>query len=55
MNKIKWYLKYTWYRLNILVLTPLVWLQSKYDAYKEWRLRMYINYQIMIEQIKLGN
>ena len=35
MNKIKWYLKYTWYSLNILVLTPLVWLQSKYDAYKE--------------------
>lgn len=55
MNKIKWYLKYTWYNLNILVLTPLVWLQSKYDAYKEWRLRMHINYQIMIEQIKLSN
>ena len=35
MNKIKWYLKYTWYSLNILVLTPLVCLQSKYDAYKE--------------------
>ena len=55
MNKIKWYLKYTWYSLNILVLTPLVWLQSKYDAYKKWRLQMYINYQIMIEQIKLSN
>ena len=38
MNKVKWYLKYTWYSLNILVLMPLVWLQSKYDAYKEWRL-----------------
>lgn len=50
MSKIKWYLKYAWYSLNILVLTPLVWLQSKYEAYKEWRLRMYVNYQAMIEQ-----
>lgn len=50
MGKIIWYLKYTLYSLNIFVLIPLVWLQSKYEAYKEWRLRMYVNYQSMIEQ-----
>ena len=44
-----WYIKYFWIKLNIMILTPLVWLQCKYDAYKEWRLKMYVQYQIMCD------
>ena len=46
-----WYIKYFWLKLNILVLTPIVWVQSKYDEYKEWRLRTYVQYQIMMSQM----
>ena len=28
---IKWYLQYAWVMLNIFVLTPIVWIQNKYD------------------------
>lgn len=51
MDKIKWYMRYAWVKLNIWVLTPLVWLQSKYNAYQEWRLRMYVNSRIVNELI----
>ena len=51
MNMFKWYLQYIWVKLNILVLTSIVWLQNKYDEYKEWRLRTYVQYQIMMDQI----
>lgn len=51
MSMFKWYLQYTWVKLNILVLTPIVWIQNKYDEYKEWRLRTYVQYQIMMDQI----
>jgi len=51
MNMLKWYLQYVWVKLNILVLTPIVWIQNKYDEYKEWRLRTYVQYQIMMDQI----
>ena len=41
---IKWYLKYIWVKLNILlVLTPIVWIQNKYNKYKEMKLLAYIN------------
>ena len=46
-----WYIKYFWFKLNILVLTPLVWIQSKYDEYKEWRLRTYVQYQIVMSEM----
>ena len=46
-----WYIKYFWLKLNILILTPIVWIQNKYDKYKEWRLRTYIQYQIMMSQM----
>lgn len=46
-----WYIKYFWVKLNILVLTPIVWVQNKYDEYKEWRLRTYVQYQIMMSQM----
>ena len=46
-----WYIKYFWVKLNILVLTPIVWLQNKYDEYKEWRLRIYVQYQIAMDEI----
>ena len=49
--KIKWYLKYAWVKLNILVLTPIAGIQSKYDEYKEWRLRTYVQYQITMYEI----
>ena len=48
---IKWYLKYTWVKLNIYMLTPIVWIQNKYKDYKEARLKSYIQYQIAIEQM----
>ena len=51
MINMKWYLQYAWVKLNILVLTPIVWIQNKYDKYKEWRLRTYVQYQIVMDQI----
>lgn len=47
---IKWYIQYVWVKLNIWVLTPLVWMQSKYDEYKEQRLRTYVQYQITMDK-----
>ena len=47
MKKIKWYLQYTWVKLNILILTPIVWVQTKWDEYKEWYKESYIQYQIL--------
>jgi len=46
-----WYIKYFWVKLNILILTPIVWLQNKYNEYKEWRLKTYIQYQITMDEI----
>ena len=51
MDKIKWYMQYAWVKLNIWVLTPIVWVQSKYDEYKEWRLRTYVQYQIAMSEM----
>ena len=36
-----WYIKYFWVKLNIMVLTPLVWIEKKYKSYKEFKLRLY--------------
>ena len=47
-----WYIKYFWVKLNIFVLTPLVWIETKYKEYKEWRLRNYVQYICMIDNIK---
>jgi len=46
-----WYIKYFWIKLNILILKPLVWLENKYDEYKEWRLRTYVQYVCSIENL----
>lgn len=46
-----WYIKYFWIKLNIFVLTPFVWIQNKYNAYKEWRLRTYVQYMCMMDSI----
>lgn len=43
-------IKYLWLKLCIFVLTPIVWIKQKYDEYKEWRLRTYVQSQIMMEQ-----
>ena len=51
MKTIKWYLQYAWVKLNILVLTPLVWIEKKYNEYKEWRLRNYVEYMCMIDNM----
>ena len=48
---IKWNLEYAWVKLNIFVLTPLVWIEQKWDQYTEWRLRKFVNYQIMMEEM----
>ena len=47
-----WYIKYFWIKLNIWVLTPLVWLQCKYEEYKEAKLRAYVQYQIAMNNKK---
>ena len=39
-----WYIKYFWIKVNIMILTPLVWIENKYNEYKEWRLKTYIKY-----------
>ena len=51
MDKIKWYLKYAWIKLNIWVLTPLDWIENKWNKYKEARLTAYIRYQITINEL----
>lgn len=44
-----WYIKYFWVKLNIFVLTPLVWIEKKYNDYKEWRLKTYVEYMCMMK------
>ena len=51
MDNIKWYLEYAWIKLNIWVLTPLVWIENKWNKYKEARLFAYIRYQIAIDEL----
>ena len=51
MDKIKWYLEYAWIKLNIWALTPLVWIENKWNKYKEARLAAYIRYQIAIDEL----
>ena len=51
MDKIKWYLEYAWIKLNIWVLTPLVWIENKWNKYKETRLAAYVRYQIVIDEL----
>jgi len=45
-----WYIKYFWVKFNIMVLTPLVWIQNKYNAYKEWKLNAYMEYISMLNK-----
>ena len=40
MNTIIWYIKYVWVKLNIWVLTPLVWLENQYKEYEKLRIEM---------------
>lgn len=40
MNIIVWYIKYAWVKLNIWVLTPLVWLENQYKEYEKLRIEM---------------
>ena len=44
MNNIKWYLQYAWVKLNIWILTPIVWVQNKYNEYQQIRLETYVKY-----------
>jgi len=46
---IMWYIKYFWVKLNIMVLRPLVWIEKKYNDYKEWRLKTYVEYMCMMK------
>ena len=39
-----WYIKYFWIKLNILILTPLVWIEKKYNDYKNAKLKAHIEY-----------
>ena len=44
-----WYIEYFWVKLNILVLTPLVWIENKYKEYQRVRLEAYVKYQIAMD------
>lgn len=37
-----WYIKYFWVKLNIWFLTPLVRIENKYKAYKEFKLKLLV-------------
>jgi len=50
--KIKWYLEYAWVKINIWMLTPIVWFENKWNDYKKARLEAYVKYQIAMNQIK---
>lgn len=50
-----WYIKYFWTKLNIWVLTPLIWVENKYNKYKEQKLLTYVQYQIALENMKKKN
>ena len=39
-----WYIKYFWIKLNIFILIPLVWIEKKYNTYKEEKIKAYIEY-----------
>ena len=39
---IRWYLKYAWVKLNILILSPLVWIENKNRELKEKRLELIV-------------
>lgn len=47
-----WYIKYFWVKLNIYILKPLVFIEKKYEEYKKLRLRTYIQYICVIDNIK---
>ena len=49
-ENINWSFKYFWIKLQIWVLTPLVWLEKQWNEYKEARFEAYVKYQIMREQ-----
>ena len=42
-----WYIKYFCVKLNIFILTPLVWIQKKYEAYQKYKLEMYVKAMCM--------
>ena len=46
----KWYLQYAWIKLNIWVLTPIVWIEAKWNEYKEARLTAYVRFQIAMDE-----
>ena len=47
-----WYIKYFWVKFNIMVLTPLVWIQNKYNAYKDFKQYMYTMYLTTLDTKK---
>ena len=47
-----WYIKYFWIKLNICILKPLVFIEKKYEEYKEWRLKTYVQYVCAMDNIK---
>ncbi len=38
-----WYIKYFWVKLNIFILTPLVWIEKKMDEYNEFMFKYQMN------------
>lgn len=43
MKVILWWIKYAWVKLNIWVLTPLVYIQNQYKEFERMKLEMMCN------------
>lgn len=49
MNK----LKMLWLNIQIICLKPLVYIESLYNKYKDWQLRLYVASQCGISSIEI--
>ena len=42
-------IKYYWLSLKIAIFKMLVYVENKYNTYKNWRLKMFVNNQIIVD------
>ena len=40
-------IKYYWYAVCIMVLKPLVYIETQYNKFKQWRLEVYVKNQVL--------
>lgn len=41
-------IKYYWYTVCIAVLKPFVYIETKYNKFKQWRLEVYVKNQVLV-------